>query len=57
MGKRGKSQAVKDAMAHLAANPTATAQFLAVKFGLNISTIYRSNWWKQAKAGINNGLV
>lgn len=46
MGKRGKSQAVKDAMAHLAANPTATAEFLAVKFGLNITTIYRADWWK-----------
>lgn len=52
MAQRGKSQAVKDAIAHLAANPSATAQFLSVKFGLNIATIYRSDWWKQAKSKV-----
>ncbi len=47
MGKRGESQAVKDAKAHLAANPGATAQYLATRFGLNITTVYRSEWWKK----------
>lgn len=46
MNKRGPSQAVKDAKAFLAANPSTTANHLSVKFGLNIATIYRSVWWK-----------
>jgi hypothetical protein len=46
---RGPSQAVKDAKAFLKDNPGTTATFLAVKFGLNLSTIYRSDWWKAIK--------
>lgn len=47
--KRGPSQAVKDAKAFLLAAPDTSAQFLAIKFGINLSTIYRSDWWKEAK--------
>lgn len=43
---RGPSQAVKDAQEYLRAHPEATVKFLAVKFGLDIATIYRSSWWK-----------
>lgn len=47
--KRGPSQSVKDAKAFLLAAPDTSAQFLAIKFGINLSTIYRSDWWKEAK--------
>jgi hypothetical protein len=47
--KRGPSQAVKDAKAFLTAAPETSAQFLSIKFGINLSTIYRSDWWKELK--------
>lgn len=48
---RGPSTASKKAARYLSTHPTATARQLAVKFGLNITTIYRSAWWKNHHAG------
>lgn len=44
---RGPSQAVKEAHEYLKLHPATPADVLAIKFGLNISTIYRSGWWKK----------
>lgn len=48
--QRGPSKASKDAAKFLGKNPDATAQLLAEKFGLNVTTIYRSAWWKNRHA-------
>lgn len=46
---RGKSKAAKDAMEYLKLYPDTPAKTLAVKFGIDTSTIYRSGWWKENK--------
>ena len=44
--RRGPSTATKQAQAYLKKNPMAEGAFLARKFGLNLSTVYRAAWWK-----------
>lgn len=44
---RGPSQAVKEATEYLKLHPGTSADILAIKFGLNITTVYRSDWWKK----------
>lgn len=44
--KRGPSKASKDAARYLLKHPGTTAQELAEKFGINVTTIYRATWWK-----------
>jgi DNA-binding MarR family transcriptional regulator len=46
---RGPSEAVKSAKRYLAANPDITGSELAHKFKIDLSTIYRSSWWKTRK--------
>lgn len=43
---RGPTNAVKLAQMYLEKNPETSAKFLAVKFGIDTSTIYRSDFWK-----------
>lgn len=43
---RGPSTATKQAKAYLKKNPEIEGAALARKFGLNLSTVYRSAWWK-----------
>lgn len=44
---RGPTNAVKLAQMYLERHPEASAKFLAVKFGIDTSTIYRSDFWKE----------
>lgn len=46
MTTRGLSTAVKKAKAYLQRNPNTEGPALAKKFGINLSTVYRSDWWK-----------
>lgn len=39
--------AVKKAAAHVKKYPGITAAQLAAKFGLDVSTVYRAEWWKK----------
>lgn len=47
---RGPSAASKKAAKYLSKHPNTTAQELAEKFGVNVTTIYRSAWWKGHRA-------
>jgi len=38
---RGKSQAAKDASEYMKLHPEISPQVIALKFGLNIATVYR----------------
>lgn len=44
--RRGPSAASIDAAKYLAKNPGTEALALAKKFNINITTVYRSAWWK-----------
>lgn len=44
--KRGLSAASKAAARHLERNPDASADDLAKKFKIAITTVYRAPWWK-----------
>lgn len=44
--RRGPSAASIDAAKYLAKNPGTEALTLAKKFKINITTVYRSAWWK-----------
>jgi len=46
---RGQSKAAKNAMEYLKLYPDTPAKVLAVKFEVDTSTIYRSDWWKENK--------
>jgi DNA-binding MurR/RpiR family transcriptional regulator len=46
---RGLSQAATKAANYARKNPDITAAELAKKFGLNQSTVYRSDWWKNRR--------
>lgn len=43
---RGQSKAVIDAGKWFAKNPEARAAEIAAKFGIDVSTVTRSEWWK-----------
>jgi len=43
---RGSSKAAIKAAEFLTKNPTMLPMQLAMKFGLDVSTVYRAKWWK-----------
>lgn len=47
---RGPTKAVKKAAAHVGKHPNITAAEVAKKFGLDVSTVYRAEWWKNRTA-------
>jgi len=49
---RTQSSKADKAERMLKKNPLITAPELARKTGLNITTIYRSKWWKEAKGKV-----
>lgn len=49
---RGPTKAVKKASAYLKDHPHTEAKLLAEKFEIDVSTIYRSSWWLENKAKI-----
>lgn len=50
---RGPSTATKQAQAYLKKHPEVEGGFLARKFGLSVSTIYRADWWKNRPQGVS----
>lgn len=48
--RRGPSAAALSAAKYLAKNPGTDAMTLAKKFKINITTVYRSAWWKNRNA-------
>lgn len=50
---RSQSQATLKAAEYLKRNPGTPAYKLAQKFGVDVTTIYRSPWWKAAKGPTN----
>lgn len=51
---RGPSKACAKAGEYHAKHPEMPLPELAKKFGIDLSTIYRSNWWKAAKSKTDN---
>lgn len=51
---RGKSQAVKDASEYMKLHPEISPQVIALKFGLNIATVYRVRAEQKAKEQIHD---
>lgn len=51
---RGQSKATKNAMEYLKLYPDTSAKLLAMKFEIDTSTIYRSEWWKKNR-GVREG--
>lgn len=47
---RGLSQAATKAAAYCRKHPDVKGPEVARKFGLNLTTVYRSAWWKQRHA-------
>lgn len=43
---RGPSQAALKAKAYAQKHPELNAEQLAKKFGINPTTVYRSDWWR-----------
>lgn len=52
--RRGPSAASKQAERYLKKNPTASAKDLAIRFKIDISTVYRAPWWRAAQQATNN---
>lgn len=47
---RGQSKATQAAEKYLEKNPSAKAAEIAAKFGIDLSTVTRSAWWKARPA-------
>jgi len=49
---RGLSQAANKAAEYCKKHPETKGADVARKFGLNLTTVYRSAWWKQRRAEV-----